>query len=142
MSSRLMKKYLDILLEAMSFNSLQDAGDDYSLGETQIWYWKENLGNEMMKGYDSLKIENKIPNVSNLSATHVLIGKIAETDPKKIYSLMQAESWSPQNQAEEMIDNLGVGHTSMTVGDIIISAKKVLMVDTKGFVDLTTGEST
>lgn len=140
MARWLMRKYIDILMESISFNSIQDAGDDYSFGNTQIWYWKENLGNEMMKGYDYLKVNQKLPNVENLGATHVLIGAVAETNEDKIFSMMQAEVWSPQNQADDMINNLGVGHTGMSVGDIIVKGNDVLMVDKTGFVNLNAGE--
>lgn len=141
MARWLLRKYIDILLESMSFTSLQDAGDDYSPGNTQIWYWKENLGNEMMKGYDYLKSTNRLPDPTNLAATHVLIGNVAETNEDIVYSMMQAEVWSPQNQADDMIKSLGVGHTGMSVGDIIVKGNDVLMVDKTGFVNLTTGEN-
>ena len=141
MANGLMRKYLEILLEAMSFNSLQDAGDAYSPGETQIWYWKENLGNEMMKGYDYLKSINRVPDPANLSVTHVFVGSVAETNEDMIFSMMQAEMWSPQNQADDMIKKLGVGHTSMSTGDIIVKGNDVLMVDKTGFVNLSTGEN-
>lgn len=140
MSNKFMKKYIDILMEAMSFSTLHDAGNNYSPGKTQIWYWKENLGHQMMQGFESLKKENKLPNPNNLEATHVLVGSVAETDPNKIFSMMQAEIWSPQNQAEDMIKKLGAGHISMDIGDIIVTGNQVLLVDKKGFVNLLSGE--
>ena len=54
--------------------------------------------------------------------------------------MMQGEAWSPQGQARYLIDKLGVGHTSMSVGDIIIVNRKMLMVDRMGFTDLSRGE--
>lgn len=140
MSSKLIKKYIDILMEAMSLNTLQDAGDAYAPGEAQVWYWKESIGHEMMKGYKALQRENKLPNLQNLEATHVLIGTLAETDPEKVWSLMQAENWSPQGQANEIIKKSRTGHTSMAVGDIIVVKNSVYMADQTGFVDLASGE--
>lgn len=140
MANGLMRKYLEILVEAMSFTSLQDAGNSYSPGKTQIWYWKENFGNEMMKGYEVLKRENRLPDPTNLNATHVLIGSIAETNPEKVFSLMQAEAWSPQDQGEDMVNKLGVGHIGMDTGDIIVIGDQILFVDLKGFVNLASGE--
>ena len=58
-----------------------------------------------------------------------------------IFSMMQAEVWSPQNQADDMIKKLGVGHTGMSTGDIIVKGNDVLMVDKTGFVNLSTGEN-
>lgn len=141
MSSKLIKKYIDIIMESISYNSLQDAGENYAPGNTQIWYWKENLGNEMMLGYDALKEQNKLPDVDNLSATHVQIGNLAETDHEKIYELMQAESWSPQNQAKSFTDKFGVGHIGMSTGDImVLNSNYPIMVDKQRFVNLATGE--
>ena len=141
MSSTLMKKYIDILMESMSYKNLQDAGENYASGNTQIWFWKENLGSEMMLGYDALKEKNKLPDINNLSATHVQIGNLAETDHEKVYELMQAESWSPQNQGKDLTDKLGVGHTNMSTGDImVLNANYPIMVDKQRFVNLATGE--
>lgn len=140
MANGLMRRYLEILMEAMSFSTLQDAGNDYSPGETQIWYWKENLGHEMMKGYEALKRENRLPDPNNLSATHVMIGTVAETNPSNVFSMMQAEAWSPQNQADAMTNRLGVGHIGMDTGDIIVIGDQILFVDRKGFVNLASGE--
>lgn len=140
MSRALLRRYIDILMESASYTSLNDAGPAYSQGNTQIWYWKQDLGHEMMKGYENLKKSNTLPDLNNLEATHVHIGSVAETDPEKIFSLMQAEAWSPQDQARNMIEIAGVGHTSMTTGDIIISQKNVSMFDKKGFVNLQSGD--
>jgi hypothetical protein len=95
----------------------------------------------MMKGYEALKRDNRLPDPDKLSATHVLIGTIAETNPEKVFSLMQAEAWSPQNEAEEMVNKLGAGHTNMDTGDIIVIGNQVLFVDKKGFVNLVSGET-
>lgn len=140
MSKALLRRYIDILMESASYTSLNDAGNSYSPGNTQIWYWKQNLGHEMMKGSEYLKKINKLPNLRNLQNTHVLVGSIAETDPQKIFSLMQAEAWSPQDQARSMIERLGVGHTSMTTGDVIVNQNKIVMFDKKGFINLDSGE--
>lgn len=140
MASVLLKRYLEILLEAMSFSSLNDAGEDYTPGNTQIWYTKTNFSREMSIGYDALKRLNKLPNINDLSKTHTLIGNIAESNPEKIYSLMQAESWSPQGQGRSLIQKAGADHTSMSVGDILIIGKQILMVDRIGFTDLISGE--
>ena len=94
----------------------------------------------MMKGSEYLKKINKLPNLRNLQNTHVLVGSIAETDPQKIFSLMQAEAWSPQDQARSMIERLGAGHTSMTTGDVIVNQNKIVMFDKKGFINLDSGE--
>lgn len=140
MSKSFFKKYITILNEAVMLRSLQDAGPDYSEGDTQIWYWKEQYSHLMMRGYDYLKEKGRLPNPKALQMTHVLLGKIAEKNLEKIYSLMQGEAWSPQGQGRELVQKLGVGHTSMSVGDIVVIGKRVLMVDTQNFADIVTGE--
>ena len=76
MSSFELKKYLQILNESESYHSLNDAGPDYSPGNTEIWYWKNEYGRDFMMGYKWIT-EHDIPfDVNNLTLTHALIGKI------------------------------------------------------------------
>lgn len=140
MSSFELKKYLQILTEAESYSTLADAGDAYSPGNTEIWYWKGEHGRDFMMGYDFMKKHSSSFDPNNLSQTHVLVGKIAETDPNKIFSMMQGESWSPRGEARDMIEKLGVEHTSMSVGDVIRVNNDMFMVDRMGFRNLATGE--
>lgn len=140
MSSFELKKYLQILNEAEDFQSLNDAGDAYSPGNTEIWYWHSDLGRNFMMGYKWLKERNNTFDPNNLEQTHALVGKIAETDPETVWSLMQGEAWSPNGEARNFINRLDVGHTSMSVGDIIKIGDRILMVDRMGFVDVATGE--
>jgi hypothetical protein len=122
------------------FHKLSDAGPDYEPGETQIWYWKAGLSRDMKEGFDFLKEYNKLPNPSNLAATHVMIGTVKETNPHAIYNMMQGEIWSPLGQAKDMIARLNVGHTSMSVGDIVVINGKKLFADKYTFKDLVTGD--
>ncbi len=52
-----------------------------------------------------------------------------------VYVTMQAEVWSPNGEARNLICSKGLNHTSMSVGDIIedIEEKKFYMVDSFGF---------
>jgi hypothetical protein len=140
MSSIELKKYLQILNEAENFQSLNDAGDAYSPGNTEIWYWHEDLGRDFTMGYKWIRDHNVPFDPNNLEQTHALVGKIAETDPETVWSLMQGEAWSPAGEAYGFIQRLGVGHTSMSVGDIIRVNNKTLMVDKAGFTDVSSGE--
>lgn len=38
---------------------------------------------------------------------------------EEVYHNMQGEIWSPHGEAREIIRALGVGHTSMSMGDIV-----------------------
>ncbi len=51
--------------------------------------------------------------------THFFVKKVTADHPEDVFEQMQADFWSPNNEAEKLIDLLGVGHTSMAVGDVI-----------------------
>lgn len=141
MAVELIRKYLDIIHEnTMNYRALSDAGAEYQPGKTQIWYWKPEFSRDMSEGYEFLKSNNMLPDLDNLSATHRPLGTLAQEDPNQIFSMMQAEVWSPSGQAQDLIKRLGLNHTSMSVGDIIVINNSILMIDRAGFIDITTGE--
>ena len=100
--------------------------DKYPVGNTQIWY---------SRSADT----NAEADPHNLSATHVLVGRVQETDPEKIYAMMQGEVLSPQGEAGHLLRQLNLHHTSMTKGDIIKDGDKILVVGDDGFTDLANG---
>ena len=139
MSRAFFKKYLHIILEANSYRSLNDAGESYSPGSTQIWYVKDEYAPYFNAGYENLSRNiDKIPN--NIEETHTLVGSVAETNLDKIYSMMQSVIWNPSGDGDALIADLGLDHSDMSTGDVIVLNNKIMMVDTKGFVDLSTGD--
>lgn len=76
-------------------------------GDTEIWY----------ATHPTFKAEGVDPD--NLPATHTLLGKIACVDLERIFMVMQGEMWSPAGQANQLIRNMGLHHTSMSVGDVV-----------------------
>jgi hypothetical protein len=54
-----------------------------------------------------------------LKKTHVLMGKVKERNPEKLFRLMQGEYWSPNGEAYDLVSRSGSGHTSMSMGDIV-----------------------
>jgi hypothetical protein len=139
MSRAFFKKYIQIIMEANSYRSLSDAGPDYSPGDTQIYFVKKEYSNQFKQGYQSLS-NNASSLPKDISQTHTLVGTLAETDPNKIYSMMQAVIWNPSGDGDELIANLNLNHSDMSTGDIMVIGNRIIMVDTKGFVDLATGE--
>jgi hypothetical protein len=116
-------------------------------GETEIWY--EKTGNydawdfredmykkEKEKGddYYTKRYGERI-NPKDLEKTHVLLGKIKETDPNKIFHMMN--TWGQGEVTNKFLLDKGATHTSMSVGDIIKIDDKVLFVDGYGFKDIT-----
>lgn len=121
------------------YTSLTDAtevtGDPrYGKGSTEIWYGEEYAMRDLMFGSDRLIRKGLLPDPTNMTATHIRLGKVAESNPQKVYEMMQSETWSPEGQALNLTEKMG--HTSMAVGDIMIIGGRTLMVDRAGFFDL------
>jgi hypothetical protein len=56
------------------------------------------------------------------------------------FGVMQAERWSPNGEARELLDRIGtVHHTSMSVGDMIQMGKDFFVVENFGFYHINTG---
>lgn len=130
-----------IIARLAPYNSLDDAaentGDDgYGKGKTEIWYMKPRFFRDGIAGTAWLKKRKKLPTRKALKKTHVLLGKISEQNPRRIYKMMQGDNWSPDGEAKSFILKKGVQHTSMSIGDIIKIGGKVLIVDRVGFEEL------
>lgn len=122
---------------------LKSLNDVLPIGNTEIWYWKstgdgEDQGKvaDYLMGYEWCKKKGFLPDPNNLSETHILLGKIAETKLDDIYFKMQGEFWSPNGEARQLIKSKGLNHTTMSVGDIIKIGDQVWFVDNLGFIDL------
>jgi hypothetical protein len=120
-----------------SYTSLNDAADTDAMlspGNTEVWYVKNGFYRDFCMGYDFVQEHCKgLFDPTNLSKTHVLIGKVTNSVEKEyLFDIMQGESWSPEGEAREMIGKLDT-HTSMSVGDIVVQNGIVFMVDNFGF---------
>jgi len=124
-----MKTYKNLINEIsdMKYKKITDS-DILESGQTEIWYWKKNINTELLP--ESIKDLNK---------THVLIGKIKDTDKEDIYKKMQGENWSPAGEASNFINESGINHTSMSTNDIIVIEGKMWVVDEIGFKQLGAG---
>lgn len=122
--------------------------DGLKKGSTEIWFAHPDYTRDVRDGPDFLKnhageksnspagVVPSLPTAKTLSRTHVLLGKIKETNPDRIYEMMQAPNWSPGGKARGLIRAKGLHHTSMSVGDVIKVGGKLLMVDRHGFYSL------
>ena len=108
-------------------------------GNTEIWYWKDEFMRDALMGSKWLIEKDLLPDPSNLEKDYIKLGSIEEKDLNKIYHQMQGEVWSPGGEARELITELGLSHTSMSVGDVIVVDGKAIMVDFVGFYDLSSG---
>ena len=105
-------------------------------GDTEIWYMRTEFFAYGILGYEFLKKKGMVPDPKNLNKTHVLMGKVKCADCEIIYAQMQGEVWSPHGEAREMLQEKGVDHTSMCVGDVVVLEGKVLLVDIMKFREL------
>lgn len=119
--------------EAPNVAQYASLADVYPEGSTEIWYWKEDFARDAMMGAKFMTKQGVMPTPDSVPNNYVLIGKMRETNPDKIFHMMQGEIWSPEGQANAMIKSSGTGHTSMSVGDIIHVGNKWMMVDRYGF---------
>lgn len=115
------KKYVSILESNVQYRRLNDAGEYYQPGDTEIWYLKD--------GRDPSNTD-----INNLYRSHAMIGTLAETDPEIILSMMQSENWDTDNGAESMLDSLGVEHSSMRSGDVIVVGNTAHVISNDGIV--------
>jgi hypothetical protein len=105
-------------------------------GETQIWYAKPESVPNTIFGPQWLRASGIEITAKTLQNTHVLLGSVSDTSLESIFHRMQAEIWSPEGEARSLIQKKGLAHTSMSVGDVIVSNGKAHMVDQVGFVEL------
>lgn len=85
------------------------------------------------------------PNPADLSATHVFLTSVeieqdrADWALEDVFCRMQAEVWSPNGEARALIQSKGLGHTSMSVGDVAVVDGKAFVVALFGFEPLEAG---
>lgn len=102
-----------------------------------IYYSKPENTREAWLG--TLAIDAK-----NVDATHTKVGEFFVTDEDlmdlntqqmlgKAWTQFQAENWSPNGEARELIRELGLAHTSMSVGDVLVFEGRVYAVAGIGF---------
>jgi hypothetical protein len=128
----------------MKYESLSDAaqatGDSrYGSGTTEVWYYSRDEGSrppDCTDGYEFAQKKGSLPDPANLAATHVRIGVVDEGDLENVYHMMQGNVWSPKGQAWDLIVASRTGHTSMSVGDVVVVNSKAFLVDRFGFAEL------
>jgi len=92
---------------------------------------------DMVMGYRWCKGRNLLPTWENLEDSHAFILDVDAYDPEQVWVAMQGENWSPNGEARPLIEELGLWHTSMSVGDILVERDGpwdvMYMVDGIGF---------
>ena len=103
---------------------------------TNVYYAKPELFREVVMGWEFLKGINH-PVIERL-VKHDLTGyqKVAmttKTDLSVIFEFYQAEVWSPRGEMREFIREMGLNHTSMSVGDIVEMEGEYYFCDPDGW---------
>lgn len=83
-----------------------------------IYYMKPEFFHYGIIGHDYLKGLGRLPDPKNIEATHTKLTEIDVPGLAAVFWKMQAENWSPNGEARELIMEKGLSHTSMSVGDI------------------------
>lgn len=108
-------------------------------GETQVWYARSSR--DLGMGYEFCKKHGLLPDLADLTKTHVLLGKVASTDHHELYYYLQGENWGRGDLSNALLASKGLHHTSFSTGDILVIRGRVLMADRYGsLADLRTGE--
>lgn len=113
----------------------QSLNDKYPRGNIEIWYWKNPENNVSGKLWCMEILKGNLPTVEDIHNDYVKLGSIEATNEEDIYMKMQGEVWSQKGEARDLITRLGLSHTSMSMGDVIIvrPSGEVFVVDSFGF---------
>ncbi len=127
-----------------------DGNDIYTGGTIEVWYHRDIYANTYEayargRGIEQLKKEvpSLVPTTKvALQQTHAQLGTLKDylqvaglTD---FLGYLQAEDWSPNGEADDMLARLNLKHTSMTFGDVFIIEGVIYMRDRNEFRCLST----
>jgi len=144
----LIKVAKDLSAEVTQYETMNDAAEVQDLpglaaGSVEVWYSKNTYPNPFTMGMSFWEEENgkslTHTLLKNPKKTHVLMGKIKESKPEKIFALLQGERWSPNGEARTLVKKSGSGHTSMMTGDFVKIGNRIAFVDRYGFTLLVPG---
>lgn len=115
------------------YRHLNDAAERYELpilgpGSVQVWY--------LRPGHPELQVqpEDVTADPAKLDQTHALLGSIRGGELEDVWIALQGENWSERGEARGLIQGLGLHHTSMSVGDVLVDPNVgTAVVDHFGF---------
>jgi hypothetical protein len=127
-----------------AYTNLNDAvahNEVFAAGELiKVWYVKAEVRRDLCMGYKFAKEVGINVTPAAINETHVLLGSIGGVDSngeiiilEDVMSIMQGEFWSPMGEARNLIQTLGLHHTSMSCGDVVQFGSDFYMVDFMGY---------
>jgi hypothetical protein len=91
----------------------------------QVWYMKPSFFRGIVGDW---------PDLNNLSATHVHLKDVEAESREDACSRMQADIWSPNGEANDLIQSKGLQRISMTIGDVLVDEDDAVhLVTATGF---------
>src|SRR3954469_12557089 len=106
----------------------------------KIYYQTSEFFRDGIMGVRWLNKVGKMPTRATLDETHVFLRSIdlpgGENQLERVMYEQQAETWSPNGEARDLIQGKGLSHTSMSMGDIVVVGDDAFIVDSFGFVQL------
>ena len=107
--------------------------ESLSPGPTEVFYMKKFMWNRKVQFNKELPTIKDIKNFDE----YAHLASIKEEDPDKIFHALQGDFWSPNGEARDMIRGKGLGHTSMSIGDVVhLPDGRWLVTDTIGFKEI------
>lgn len=99
----------------------------------KVFYTKNEHFSDFIMG-------TQTPDPKNLEKTHTYLKthrlEKGAQSLSQVFHYMQGDQWSPKGEARPLIEEKGLGHTSMSVGDVIVTEGFAYMVDLIGFKEL------
>lgn len=89
----------------------------------KVWYVNPNFHRSFCMGARmAAEFDNNFIDITDMTKTHVLVGSFAgspDLTADDVAGIMQGECWSPNGEARDLIQSLGLHHTSFMSGDVI-----------------------
>ena len=99
-----------------------------------VFYMRPDFIKNGLLGYKYCKLQNKVPDPKALGVTHTYVKMLEAESLDDVFHKMLGEVWSPNGEARPLMEYLGLNHTSMCVGDVVVSEDGIAhMVDMFGF---------
>ena len=102
----------------------------------EVWYTKPEFTRDFFMGHDWLfrRMPEMIPATrDDLKKTHVRLATVRATDTDEVFEWLQGENWSPNGEAQKLIRSLKLDHTSMSVGDMVVVIREIVMCEPDGW---------
>jgi hypothetical protein len=116
----------------MAYKTLNDVANPiFAKGSVKIWYVKKEWSRVFCFGPTGAAEQGIKFCPGGPAPTHQLLGEIVGADLNVLFNVLQGENWSPNGEARDLVRD--IGHTSISVGDVIEKDGEYWMVDNFGF---------